>query len=59
MHWNSVKKILENIVTTQIKYLPTNLNVICPYFDTLSKVKYFLLLNGNKFFLFSLMADHR
>ena len=29
---------MENIVTTKIKYLPTNFNVICPYFDKLSKV---------------------
>jgi hypothetical protein len=52
---------LENIVTTKKKYLTTN--VICPYFDKLSKVKQFLFLNGNKikkfFFLkvlFSLVA---
>ena len=35
---------LENIVTTKQKYLPTNFNVICPYFDKLSKVKSFLFL---------------
>ena len=30
---------LENIVTTQIKYLSTNFNVIFPYFNKLSKGK--------------------
>ena len=37
--WTKIVYFLENIVTTQIKYLPKNFNVICPYFDKLSKVK--------------------
>ena len=31
--------ILENIVTTWIKYLPTNFNVICPYFPHMSRLR--------------------
>ena len=38
---------LENIVTTQIKYLLTNFNVTCPYFDNFFKVKWFLSFKTN------------
>ena len=35
----------------QVKYLSTNFNMICPYFDKLSKENiFFLFLNGNKIF---------
>ena len=30
---------LGNIVTTRLKHLPTNFDVICPYFDKLSTMK--------------------
>ena len=37
----SCPQFLENIVTTQTKYLPTNFNVLCPYLDKLYKVNNF------------------
>ena len=39
---------LGSVVTNQYKYLPINFYVVCPYVNKLSKVKYFLFLNGNK-----------
>ena len=59
--WTKIVLFLENFVTTKIKYLPTNFNVICPYFDKLSQLKYFFKKGNRVFFkvkkkLFSLMA---